>query len=1007
MTSFHRAYPNLPRRFWHFVPLALCLFGLAALANVPLKAQDAAGLLTGTVVDISDSKYLEGAEVSVQGTEIRTTTSRDGTFVLRNVPTGAQTVVANYPGSENVSVAVTVAAGQNPPLDVRFNADVVQLGEFKVSGTKEGMAQAVALQKMSVQFKMVAAADQFGAISEGNVGEYLKFLPGISIDYNVNDARGVSLRGLSTAFTIVAVDGTPMAGTSSIDDTRRFEFEQIAMNNVETTELFKSVTPDIPASATGGYVNFVTKSAFDTQDVQRLTYDLSFSAPSSNVSFGKEGGVWGNKEEYTIRPNLELNFSRKVSDKLGVNFNYRLSEKYDDSPRTELTWVTTTTAPNIMANARLRQANIRSEQKLTHREAFATKLDYLFSDQTKLTLSGQWNWYDLKFTQRGPGFILGDSATSSGTAYVSGASGASIQNGVLFREKYGTTYHFNSSLSHSFGNGSKLSVTPYWSRADGQYRDTSKGFISSVTSMAASSSTYTPFHVSDVALGQLPEIALFNGTTPVSLDLLRSLGNYTFSNTTGTNMQSRPWTAIDKKRGFRADYNYDLDVLALPISWQTGIAYDEIERTIDRPDFRWTVPSTTGSALAALLDPNYTKDVAFGFGSFQVVDPYKVWETFRGNSFVLNTHDYRAFEEENTAAYLRADVTLLSDLLLVGGVRWEKREISASGQNRASATSRFATVNLDYDEWYPSLTLKYTPRREIVVRSGVIRTVGHPDYSDLIPTYTAETTPGAANGSLSVPDSDLKPYFSINYDLSFDYYLKNSGVIGLSTFRKDVKNYISSRGMTGAEISELSAAYGFNAAEFSSGTVRVNGGKSRLQGFELSYAQNLTFLPKPLDGFNVQANFTYVDIDSFDSDPLAALDTLYSQLRAVSPKTANFVLGYRYKKLSITSTTNWVDESLYGGFVSTNFFTGTANTTNQALDTRLTLNKDEKLTTDIKLEYSFSPRFTAYFLVRNLTNSARKEFLRGYLPQNQNVVLPMRYFEFGEPHFTLGLRGRF
>jgi hypothetical protein len=45
--------------------------------------------------------------------------------------------------------------------------------------------------------------------------------------------------------------------------------------------------------------------------------------------------------------------------------------------------------------------------------------------------------------------------------------------------------------------------------------------------------------------------------------------------------------------------------------------------------------------------------------------------------------------------------------------------------------------------------------------------------------------------------------------------------------------------------------------------------------------------------------------------------------------------------------------------------------------------------------------------VRNITNSARKEFQRGYLPQYQSIVLPNRYFEFGEPHLTLGLRGRF
>ena len=93
--------------------------------------------------------------------------------------------------------------------------------------------------------------------------------------------------------------------------------------------------------------------------------------------------------------------------------------------------------------------------------------------------------------------------------------------------------------------------------------------------------------------------------------------------------------------------------------------------------------------------------------------------------------------------------------------------------------------------------------------------------------------------------------------------------------------------------------------------------------------------------------------------------------------------------------------------MNTNYFTGTANTANPAADTRLTLNKDEKLTTDIKVEYAISKHASVYFLVRNITNSARKEFLKGYLTQNQGVVLPLRYFEFGEPHLTLGVRGTF
>jgi TonB-dependent receptor len=983
---------DVARQLWFAGLLPL----LAMAFSAPVLAQET-GILTGVVSDAGTSKFLEGAEVGVAGTELRTATAREGTFTLRGVPVGPQKVTVSYPGLEPKTVEVVVASAGNAPLTVRLAQEVLRLGEFTVTGAREGMAQAVALQKTSVQFKVVAANDQFGEISEGNVGEYLKFLPGISIDYNVNDARGVSLRGLSTSFTIVGVDGTPMAGGSSTDDTRRFEFEQIAMNNVETTELFKTVTPDIPASATGGYVNFVTKSAFDSETPSRFSYNVTLSAPSSNLHFSKQGGVWGHNKEYTIRPSAELNYARRVNEKFGFNVNYRLSEKYDDSPRTEITWVTAATAPTVMTTPRLQQYNIRLEQKLTHREAFATKFDYRFTPQTKLMVSGQWNWYDLPFTQRGPSFVLGTNSTTNGDNYTS-ASGQAINNGVLQREKFGTTWHFNGTFTHDWDE-SHLSITPYWSRADSKYRDTAKGFISAVAALP--SSVYTSFTLSGVRSQRLPGVTVMSGANVVPLDTLRSLSNFTYSNSaTGTNFQSRPWTAIDYKKGISADYRYDAARFVVPAKIQTGFALDKFDRSIARPDLRGAIPAVTGSALAALGDPNFTKEVAFGSGTIGVLDPYKVWSTYSANLTTVSADLSRNYNERNTAAFVRADANLLPDLLLVGGVRWERRKIDANAWNRTSTRSVPAQIGLEYDEWYPSLSFRHTPTRQLVVRGGISRTVGHPDYSELLPTITNESVAGAGDGTISVPDPDLKPYFVKNYDLSVDYYLPHSGVIGFSAFRKDVDNFITSRAMTAADINSIARDYGYNPALFSSGTVATNGGGSRLQGVEVSYSQQFRFLPEPFTGLSLQLNGTYVDVDADD------IDTLYSQLRAVSPKTYNIVLGYRYRNVSFTSTTNWVDDSLYGGFVNTNYFVGTANA-NPALDTRLALYKGDKVTTDMKLEYGINARMSVYFLVRNVFNSPRTEYMRGYLPQYQNVVLPYRYFEFGEPHYTIGLKGTF
>ena len=427
----------------------------------------------------------------------------------------------------------------------------------------------------------------------------------------------------------------------------------------------------------------------------------------------------------------------------------------------------------------------------------------------------------------------------------------------------------------------------------------------------------------------------------------------------------------------------------------TGYELDKTKRTIDRPDYRPIITSVTGAALVDLTDPLYTRDVVLGYGSYPALDPFKVYDAFKSSPWALNALDHRTFNETNNAAYARVDVSVTPDLLLLGGVRWEKRTVEANAITGTPVRARAAKANIDFDSFYPSLSFKYTPKREIVIRGGFSQTIGIPDYGEMLPTFTAAGTTTSTDGIISIPAGNLKPYSINNYDLNFDYYLKNSGVITLSVFRKDINDYIIGRAMSSTEIAAALTEYGLSAADFGispQGTTRENGPKTRIQGLEVSVAQNLTFLPKPFDGLNVQANFTLTDISATDPDANRANDAKLAQGRGVSPRTANFIIGYKYHNFSTTITTNWVSASEFGGFVNTGFTAGTLNA-NAALDTRLVLFRDEKTTTDIKVEYAFSKRFSAYFLVRNVLNSPRRDYARGNL--RQNLLFADRWLHFG------------
>ena len=66
------------------------------------------------------------------------------------------------------------------------------------------------------------SADIFGDVTDGNVGEFLKYLPGVDIDYVESQARGPTLGGMESQYVGVSYDGVR---TASADANRGFNYE--------------------------------------------------------------------------------------------------------------------------------------------------------------------------------------------------------------------------------------------------------------------------------------------------------------------------------------------------------------------------------------------------------------------------------------------------------------------------------------------------------------------------------------------------------------------------------------------------------------------------------------------------------------------------------------------------------------------------------------------------------------------------------------------------------------
>ncbi len=965
----------------------LLLAGATLLACVAAAHAQSTGSVSGVVLDTA-GRYLEGAEVSVTGTALRAVTEREGVFRLDGVPAGRQVLAIAYPGTNAATETVTVVAGQTASVRTTLRSDTIMLEAFTVNTAKEGMSQAIALQKASFNQKLVAASDQFGDISEGNVGEYLKFMPGIGIDYTANDARAVSLRGMNPIFTNVTVDGGRIASGTSSGDSRRFELEQVAINNVETIEVFKTMTPDMSADNTGGQVNLVTKSAFDREAKTQFTYNLSLTANAENLTL-KKRGAWGEGKQFLIRPNADFNYSRRLSDKVGINLSYRLSEIAHDYPRAGYSWNFTANGATT-TNPYLTSIQMYDEQKITHRESFATKVDVRAGPRTKLSFTGQWNWYDLTFNGRSITFVSGTPVAGfTPNRVVSTAGTGNVTADVSQRNKYGPTYVLGTNFSHEFETGGKFSGAFAWSQAENKYRDTTQGYLTGIgTALNRPTGSNTVVTLDNILTQTLPTISVVQNTGAVDY---RDLANYS---ATANSWRTRPFTSRELKQGGNLDYRHPL-TLGVPAHVQVGVRRDENTRKILRLGVNSLNPALTGAALKAYRDDDYSnQDIGFGFGAVEWLSPYKTYNAFNTLSPTHTEYVIRDIAETNDAAYARIDLRLTSQLTVVTGARFEKKELEASAQDLRVARQRLTTARLAYDGWYPSLNLKYTPRSDLVVRAGLSRTIGHPDFADIIPTVTDyDPSSATSTGSISVANPAIQPYKITNLDLTGEWYLKSSGVLSASLFQKKVDGFIS-RGAVGllstlANGPELASEYGISGADLTryNVTLASNGAGSTVKGLELSYAQGLSFLPKPFNTMNLQVNFTRVSIagDTFN--------VKLAQLQGATTKSANFILGWRLGRFNLLGTVN------YTGEVETGF---------GAIATAPSTFNKEITKADITVNYTVNSRATLYVQVRNITGEGRSEFQTPSDPAlYRNFRVPSRYSEFGDPIFYLGVRGRF
>lgn len=413
---------NYPQTNWFRFAVVLALGWVMAVSSA--FAQSGTGTIQGRVQNPTTGQYTRNAEVRVSGTNLVAYSQADGSYRIPNVPAGEVSIVVTYIGYATVNETFTVSAGQTAVRDIRListaattNQDgVVELQAFTVSSEREGNSKAIMEQRQNMNIVTSVSSDIFGDVTDGNVGEFLKYLPGVDLDYVESEARGPRLGGMDAQYTGVSFDGVKMASADANrggEASRATSFESFAITSIDSIEISRTSSPESPADSPSGTINMKTKRAFNLPQ-RVIAYNTSLNFNAEEWGLSKRLGP-DEKENYKWKPNYSFEyadvfFNRRLGVLLGTSHAESYTEQYDMNITYNKTPAGTDTRPMVIT-----ALSFKDGPKWIYKDAITATVDFKATDRLTLSMNTIYTFTKGEFWNRNFNWTAATNNTSAST----------------------------------------------------------------------------------------------------------------------------------------------------------------------------------------------------------------------------------------------------------------------------------------------------------------------------------------------------------------------------------------------------------------------------------------------------------------------------------------------------------------------------------------------------------------------------------------------------------------
>lgn len=834
-----------------------------------------------------------------------------------------------------LAVATAFMAVTNPGFaqeQVASEADsdietIVVTGSYRAS-----LAKAVDMKRENIGISDSIVATDIADFPDQNLAEALQRIPGVAIERDKGMGTKVNVRSLGLEYTHTTINNV---STSSGSGGRDVNFDIFASELIQSVTVKKSPVAADEEGGVAGVVAIQTARPFDYKGTRLISSlegaynDLSEKTdPRYSFLISKNNNdKWGvlfsyAREDRTVRTDQADTAEFKtlgsiLDDAFNITYKNAIAAgQTETQANAAAEYARSVALPGNVSHDALYPENVRDDIILNAQEKWGATFafQYQLADNIRFGLDAMSGNFSGKEDDYMFGSWSGDATMARDLTIDS--------NGVVTKGTFENTQHeFKSYDRYRDEDYHQVSLNLDMQLA-GWNIDTLIGYNAAKRDYQRTQAKWTQY-------ASLTQEYTNNGMirTSENFDLATDVSGYAFEFWDFDNTKVE-----DDKMVYQADFQKNLFLTSIPAlaSVQFGSRYSQKSM---QHDHGWTEvqgetvyqgeggrqytstewvgqPLPAGQVVSVndlIPGKNYMSQIDGKFDSWVVIPNAWAREQYYVAGLKPNYfyNDHYQVDEDVLALYAMADfsfdIASLPVELNVGLRHINTKQKSYGFQNIDGVWSDSPVqFDADYNDILPSLNMSVALNDDMLIRFAAAKVMSRASLSQLSGKRDISTN----NKTIKMGNPDLDPLRANQIDLAFEWYFDNSALFATTLFYKDLESFIT-------EAKTGTTPYQGEEYEVYS---YVNGTGSTIKGAEIVAQFPLTVFSDLLEGFGINANYTWVDSSSGHISDIGLEVPMYGLSKNSYNATVYYEnerfdarLSYNFKGKSVTA----LEDNLY------------------------------------------------------------------------------------------------